>query len=201
MGYEPGDRISTPGEIVRYLDALAASMPSRIRVFDYGKTWEGRRLIYAAIGSEKNIARLDAIKADMQKLADPRSTREGEAKKVMDALPAIVWLGYGVHGNEISSSDAALFTAYHLLAARGDKVVDSILENDLILIDPLQNPDGRNRFVENFEQSEGLRPEESPNSAGHEEPWPGGRTNHYLFDMNRDWFAMTQPETQGRIKA
>jgi hypothetical protein len=105
-----------------------------------------------------------------------------------------------VHGNEISSPDSALLTAYHLLAARNDKLVAQFYRDTVLLIDPSQNPDGRNRFVQNFQVSEGIEPNPSPVSAERAEPWPGGRTNHYYFDMNRDWFAMTQPETVGRIR-
>ena len=147
------------------------------------------------------MKRLSDIQASMKKISDPRKTDDAEAKRLMTNLPAVIWLAYGVHGNEISSPDAALMTAYHLLASRGDKMVDEILAKDLILIDPLQNPDGRDRFVHDFNIAEGLRPDPSQLAAEHNEPWPGGRTNHYYFDMNRDWFAMTQPETRGRIAA
>lgn len=200
LGYGPGERITSHANIVRYLEALAEAAPRRMKVFDYGKTWEGRRLIYAAIGSESNMARLDSLKASMQRLADPRKTPPAEAKKLMANLPAVVWLGYGVHGNEISSPDAALLTAYHLLAARNDALVKTALDNAVVLIDPLQNPDGRERFVRHFEQSEGIEPDPFPLALEHTEPWPGGRTNHYHFDMNRDWFALTQPETRGRVR-
>ena len=192
LGYGPGERISSHANLMRYMDALAQAAPTRMKVFEYARSWEDRKLVYAAIGSEANLRRLDAIKAAMQKPGDPR--------KNLASMPAILWLGYGVHGNEISSPDAALLTAYHLLAARGDKIVDQVLANVLVLIDPTQNPDGRDRFVHNFEQSEGLEPDASPAAAEHNEPWPMGRTNHYNFDLNRDWFAVTQPETRGRIR-
>lgn len=200
LGYGPGERITSPANIVRYLESLAGAAPRRMKVFDYGKTWEGRRLIYAAIGNESNMARLEWLKASMQRLADPRKTPPAEAKKLMADLPAVVWLGYGVHGNEISSPDAALLTAYHLLAARNDGLAKVVLDNAVVLIDPLQNPDGRERFVRHFEQSEGIEPDPFPLALEHTEPWPGGRTNHYHFDMNRDWFALTQPETRGRVR-
>lgn len=199
-GYAHGERISWHANIVRYFETLAAAQPARIKVWEYAKTWEGRRLIYAAVGSEANIKRLAEIKAAMQKIGDPRKTPDAEARKLMAAMPAIVWLGYGVHGNEISSPDAAMLTAYHLLAARRDPVVDAILANVVVLIDPLQNPDGRDRFVHHFEQSEGLEPQSEPSALEHNEPWLSGRTNHYHFDLNRDWFALTQPETRGRVK-
>ncbi len=201
LGHAPGERISSHAEILQYMRSLAAAAPKRMKIFEYGQTWEHRTLIYAVIGSEANIARLDQIQADMIRLADPRKTSPSDAARLSAQLPALVWLAYGVHGNEISSPDAALLTAYHLLAARQDKVVDEILAKDLVLIDPLENPDGRDRFVHNFETAESMRPDPDQLSAEHNEPWPGGRTNHYYFDMNRDWFAMTQPETRGRIAA
>jgi len=184
--------------IVRYMEALAAAAPNRLKMFDYGETWEGRKLIYAALGSEANIRKLTEIRAQMQRIADPRKTPEAEARTIMAELPAVIWLSYGVHGNEISSPDAGLLTAYHLLAARNDKLVDQILANVLVLIDPIQNPDGRDRFVHYFEQARGLEPDASPVAAEHLEPWPGGRANHYLFDLNRDWIALTQPKSSTR---
>ncbi len=198
---DPGERISSHSEIVRYMEALAAAVPTRMKIFTYGETWEHRRLIYGVIGSEANIARLGEIQSAMMKLADPRKTSPTEAKSLMAGMPAVIWLAYGVHGNEISSPDAALMAAYHLLASREDKLVQEILANDLIIIDPLQNPDGRERFLHDFTTAEGLEPDPSQLAAEHNEPWPGGRTNHYYFDMNRDWFALTQPETKGRIAA
>jgi hypothetical protein len=200
LGREPGARISSHAEIVRYMEALASAAPARMKIFDYGKTWEGRRLIYAVIGSEANLRRLSEIQAGVQRLADPRKTSEADARKLMNDLPVTVWLAYGVHGNEISSPDAALETAYHLLAAKNDPIVEDILSKVLVFLDPLQNPDGRDRFVFNYDIAEGLRPDPNQLAAEHNEPWPGGRTNHYYFDMNRDWFAMTQPETRGRLK-
>jgi hypothetical protein len=201
LGHKPGERITSHAGLIGYLETLSKTAPSRMRIFDYGKSWEGRRLVYAAIGSEANIRRLAEIRAGIKKLADPRVTPEPEAKHIMANMPAVVWLGYGVHGNEVSSPDAALLTAYHLLAARNDKMAADIRANVLVLIDPIQNPDGRDRFVHSFEQTVGLEPDPSPLAAEHTEPWPNGRTNHYNFDLNRDWFALTQPETRGRIKA
>ena len=112
----------------------------------------------------------------------------------------VVWLIHGVHGNEISSADAALAEAYHLLASQGDAGVDAVLRDALVLIDPMQNPDGRARFIAGNLQGRAMTADPAPYSAEHDEPWPGGRSNHYLFDMNRDWFAQSQPETRGRIK-
>ena len=201
LGYDAGDRVTNHAGILRYMDALAAAAPARMKIFDYGQTWEGRKLIYAAIGSEANMRRLSEIQTSVERLADPRKTGEADARKIMAGLPAIVWLSYGVHGDEISSPEAAMVTAYHLLAARNDKMVDDILAHTLVLIDPAQNPDGRDRFVNAFEQARGLEPDASPLAVEHVQPWPGGRTNHYLFDLNRDWIALTQPEVLNQVKA
>jgi hypothetical protein len=200
LGFKPGQRIASPAEIIQYFEALTAAAPNKIKMFDYGKSWEKRRLTYAAIGSEANLKRLPQIKANIQRLADPRKTSAAEAQKIIADLPAVIMLAYGVHGNEISGPDAAMMTAYHLLAARNDALVNATLKDVLVLIDPAENPDGRNRFVHNFTIAEGIEPDGSTVAAERNEPWPGGRTNHYNFDMNRDWFAMTQPESRGRIK-
>jgi hypothetical protein len=199
LGYPTGQKHTTHADIVRYFEALAAAAPSRIKVFEYGTTWEGRKLIYAVVGSESNIARIEQIKAGAGQLADPGKTGDAAAAKLISSLPAVIDLSYGVHGNEISSPDAAMLTAYHLVAARNDKLTADVRQNVVVLIDPLQNPDGRDRFIQNYRASAGLEPDPSPVSAERAEPWPGGRSNHYLFDMNRDWFALTQPETRGRI--
>ena len=201
LGYDFGDRISSHANIVRYLNALAAAQPNHVKVFDYGKTWEGRELVYAVIGSDANIKRLPEIRAAMKQLHDPRKTPQADAQRLMANMPAVLWLAYGVHGNEISSPDAALVTAYHLLASRNDKLVSDVLSNVLTIICPLQNPDGRNRFIFDYETNEGLEPDANPAAAEHSEGWAGGRTNHYFFDLNRDWLGITQPETIGHVKA
>ncbi len=199
LGYDAGERITAYADILKYLDSLAKATP-RLKVFGYGTTWENRKLVYAVVGSDAHMARLNEIRAGMQRLADPRKTPEAEAKKITASLPAVVWLGYGVHGNEISSPEAALLTAYHLLASR-DKATSDLLAKTLVIIIPSQNPDGRERFVHHFEQTVGLEPDASPAAAEHIEPWPGGRGNHYLFDLNRDWVPLTQPEIRGQVKA
>jgi hypothetical protein len=196
IGHRNGERITRPEDAVRYLSALRRAAPARMRLYEYARSWENRPLVYAVIGSEEAITRLDTIKKDIARVADP-SAALGDA---LSNLPATVFLSYSVHGNEISGTDAALVTAYHLLAAKGDAIVDKIRSDALVFIDPLQNPDGRARFVHNFEIAEGLENSSSAVAAERNEPWPGGRTNHYLFDMNRDWFALTQPETRGRIR-
>lgn len=200
LGYDHGEKITSPADIVRFLEALAEAAPDRTRLVQYAESWEGRPLHYFAVGSSDTINQLDKIKRGMQQLANPRGISESEAEALIEQLPAIVWLSYGVHGNEISSADAALLLAYYLLAD-GDTTFDSIRDNVLVIIDPAQNPDGRARFVQHYQQHAGIEPASSAIAAERREAWPGGRTNHYLFDMNRDWFALTQPETLGRVKS
>ncbi|MBT8074037.1 MAG: peptidase [Xanthomonadales bacterium] len=200
LGYNPGERITWHGDAVRYFEALANAAPKRLSVKPYASSWEGRELIYAVVTSAENLANIEVIKSGMQRLADPRRTSPAEAREIIKTQPAVTWLSYGVHGNEISSTEAAMLTAYHLLASRGDERVANIMRDTVVVIDPMQNPDGRDRFIHHFETAEGLLPDADRISAEHDEPWPGGRTNHYLFDLNRDWFMMTQPETRGRVR-
>jgi hypothetical protein len=200
LGHDSAERISTPEQITAYLRALQAAAPDRTRLVEYARTWEGRPLHVLAIASPERIANLDAIKRELKRLADPRGLSAADADALVARLPVVVWLMHAVHGNEISSSDAALAEAYHLLAAEGDAAVDLIRREAIVLIDPLENPDGRARFVFQNLQGEAAIPDAEPGSAEHDEPWPGGRSNHYLFDMNRDWFAQSQPETRGRTK-
>jgi len=201
LGHEPGDRITWHSDAIRYFEALAAAAPERMSITEYARSWEGRELVYAVLSSPENMTRIVEIQSGMQALADPRTIDEDQAEEIIASQPAVTWLSYGVHGNEISSTDAAMLTAYHLLASRGDERVDDIMSNSVVVIDPMQNPDGRDRFIHGFEIAEGLVPDSDRLSAEHDEPWPGGRTNHYLFDLNRDWFIQTQPETQGRAAA
>lgn len=201
IGHANGTQITRPEDAVRYMTALARAFPDRVKLYEYARSWEGRPLVYAAIGAPDKIAKLKSLQDGMHALSDPRTTSDEAARALIQSLPASVWLAYGVHGNEISSTDAALMTAYHLLAAQNDSVVEKILDNTVVFLDPVQNPDGRARFLHHFEGTRGLATSGSPIAAERNEPWPGGRTNHYLFDMNRDWFALTQPETVGRIEA
>jgi len=201
LGYDVGERITNYADMLRYFEALERAAPKQIKLFEYGRTWEGRKLIYAAIGKSAVIDNLDDFADKMQKLSDPRITDKASAKQLITQLPSSVWLGYGVHGNEISGTDAAMMTAYHLLAAPNEATNRKILKNTLVFIDPLQNPDGRSRFTSRYYATVGMQHSDDRLSAEHNEPWPSGRSNHYLFDMNRDWLAITQPETAGRIKA
>lgn len=200
VGHPWGEKITMHHEVEKYLHRLAEASKN-VRLVKYGETWEGRALYYLIVASEQNLARLDEIKSGAQKLADPRQITAAEAERLISSLPSITWLAYGVHGNEISSTDAALLTAYHLVAAQNDTLAPLVLQNSVVIIDPMENPDGRDRFITYFRQTTGRWPDADQQAAEHREGWPSGRSNHYLFDMNRDWFAMTQLETRGRVQA
>jgi hypothetical protein len=201
LGWDFGEEITSPEGIVTYLKALNEAAPDRSRLIEYARSWENRPLYVIVIGSAARLNQLDVIKTGMQRLGDPRGATQAELDQLVRDMPVVTWLFHGVHGNEISSSDAALAEAYHLLAAQGDADADIVLRESLVLIDPSQNPDGRARFVHANRQARGAGvPDADPASVEHDEPWPGGRSNHYLFDMNRDWFALSQPETQGRAR-
>lgn len=201
VGHASGAEITTPDEALAYFRALASAAPDRMRIVSYAETWEGRELVYGIIAAPAVLAEIDLHQASLARLGSGRGLSEAERQSLVAATPAVVWLGYGVHGDEISSTDAALALAYHLLAAQGDETVDAILRNTIVIIDPMQNPDGRNRFVQSFEAARGLEIQGDRFAAEHDQPWPRGRSNHYLFDMNRDWFTLSQPETRGRVRA
>lgn len=200
VGHDLGDEVTPPDGLIAYLEALHRAAPSRTRLVEYARSWEGRRLVALVIGSPERMAQIDAVQSGLRRLADPRGLASAEADRLIAALPVVVALLHGVHGNEISSAGAALGMAYHLLAAQQDPVVDLIRREALVIIDPAQNPDGRARFVASNTLARAADADPHPVAAEHDEPWPGGRSNHYLFDLNRDWFAQTQPESAGRVK-
>ncbi|MEL7190455.1 MAG: M14 family zinc carboxypeptidase, partial [Pseudomonadota bacterium] len=193
VGHKPGERITSPDELYAYIKALEKAAPDRVKLVEYARSWQGRPLYYMVISAPQNMARIDAIQADLSNVAAGRASNGS-------ALP-VTWLAHSVHGNEISPADGALMLSYHLLAARGDARVDQILSETIVVIDPLQNPDGRARFVHNFRTALGLEAQSDRQSAEHDEPWPSGRVNHYMFDLNRDWFTLSQPETRGKVAA
>lgn len=199
LGHDHGKKITSPAEALIYLDALVAAAPQRTRLVQYASSWESRPLVYLVISSQANMAELDANQRRMQTLADARRYDAEQREALLQQTIPVSWLSYGVHGDEISSTDAALLAMYHLLAAKDDATVTKILADSIVVLDPSQNPDGRARFVHHFEQNLGLQPSIHQLAAEHRQAWPGGRTNHYFFDMNRDWFAITQPETLGRV--
>ncbi len=200
LGYELGDRYTRHSSLERYLFALKDAARERMRLTSYGETYEGRALYTAFFSSPENLGRLDEIRQNIQKLSDPRSTPSPEAEAIIKNTPAIVWLSYGVHGNEASSMEAAMNVMYQL-ASRKDEEITSILKNLVVVIDPLLNPDGHERFVQYEATHSGKKPVTDKSAMEHNEDWPSGRTNHYYIDLNRDWAWLTQRETQGRIAA
>jgi len=189
LGHNPGDRLTRSEDVARAVEELAKAHSGACRLTEYGKTYEGRPLQLLTFASPANLKRLDDIKARTRALAeDPENAEIGD-------LPATVWIIANVHGDEHSTADAALMLACHLAGG------DSCLENAVVCIDPLQNPDGRARSVNAYYSLFGLSARRDPQAAEHSDPWPGGRGNHYLFDLNRDWFPMTQPESQARVRA
>ncbi|MFO1050963.1 MAG: M14 metallopeptidase family protein [Planctomycetota bacterium] len=200
LGHDTGDDITDHRGVAAFLSALDLAS-DRVHVETYGRSVEGRDLWLCFVSSPQNLARLDNCRTAMQALADPRRTDHAAAEKLIASTPAFTWIACSVHGDEISPTDAGMWLAWHLASARGDALVDTILADTIVVIDPLQNPDGRERFVFGARQTRGLEPSAEPSAAERDQPWPGGRFNHALFDMNRDWFALTQPETRARVRA
>ncbi|HEX7184839.1 MAG TPA: M14 metallopeptidase family protein [Thermoanaerobaculia bacterium] len=198
LGYPLGSRFTHWDQIAGYLQAVAAASP-RVKMWEYGRTYEGRPLKLLAISTPENIARLDEIRQDNLRLSDPGSLAEGERDRLVQRLPVLVWLAYGVHGNESSSAEAAMGAVYLLAAGQGE--IAEMLRNMVVLVDPLANPDGRERYVTGFNQRRGGEPNPHRSAAEHWEPWPGGRQNHYLIDLNRDWAWASQQESRHRIAA
>lgn len=186
------------GELLAALRAIDAAS-DRVRIAPFGRTHEGRELVQVVIASPENMARLDDVRARIGKLADPRGVDAGELDALVKDTPAIAWLAYSIHGDETSGTDASVAVAYHLAAGTSADVTD-ILRDVVVVIDPCQNPDGRERVLAMFEQSSGYVPDLDTASMRRGR-WPYGRENHYLFDMNRDWLWGTQPETRARWKA
>jgi len=196
LGYRLGERFTGWEEARGYLGELERAS-GRVRVWEYGETVEGRPLVLVAVSSEGNLGRLEEIRRDRGRLAEPEGLGAEERERLERETPVVVWLGYGIHGNETSSTEAALGTAYVLAAAGGQWA--ERLERVVVLIDPLENPDGRERYLAAYRQRRGEAPNPDPEAAEHREPWPGGRGNHYLFDLNRDWTWATQVETRHRL--
>lgn len=200
LRYDWGDDISSHYQVETLLHALARSAPDRTRLVQYGNSVEGRSLNYLVISSPENIARLEEIRSNNLRLANPHRESESAPPDWVENQPAIVWLAYAVHGNEISPSDAALVTAWHLLADRRE-TTRQMLQQLVVIIDPLQNPDGRDRFVNVYRETRGNFTQPFPLANEHTERWPSGRSNHYWFDMNRDWFRHSQPEVRAKVAA
>jgi hypothetical protein len=197
LGYKPGERFTDFRGVENYIEAVAR-VSDRVRIIEYGTTYENRPLRILVLSTPHNLDRLDEILTVNRTLADPRTTSSAEARRIASTSPLIVWLSYGVHGNEASSTEAALMTIYYLASSLDERYIE-MLSNLIIVIDPLVNPDGRERYVQYINSRSQRFPNPDPQSLEHTEPWPRARTNHYLFDLNRDWAWMTQKETRHRV--
>ncbi len=200
MGHSVGEKAVRHAVLLEYMQALAKAS-ERVTLTEYGETYEGRRLCYLTITSPANHKRLDEIKADNARLSDPRKLKTpGQANQLIDTLPAVAWLNYSIHGDELSSTDAAVYVAYHLTAAK-DEASRKLLDQVVIHINPLVNPDGRERYLSYLEQLTGMVSSPDVQSMQHQALWSRGRGNHYLFDLNRDWLTHLHPEVKNLAEA
>ena len=190
LGYKPGEKYTPHYKIANYVRAVAAAKPEMVKVEKYGETYEGRELLLVYVSSGDNMRQLENIRTNNLQLVNSGGGNTNTA---------IVWLSYNVHGNEPSSSEAAMATLYALVDPSNTKAKEW-LKNTVVIIDPCINPDGRDRYVNWFNSVSGKEPNADPQTREHIEPWPGGRSNHYNFDLNSDWAWQTQVETQHRIK-
>ena len=187
LGYKLGERFTRHHKVVEYFTYVSKQLDN-VELEKYGETNEKRPLYITYVSSKKNIQNLEQIR-----LANLGQTG---LKPKSDNDIAIVWLSYNVHGNEASSTEASMQTLYELVTQKKE-----YLENTLVIIDPCINPDGRDRYVNWFNQVTSSPYNPDQNAKEHREPWPGGRANHYLFDLNRDWAWATQVESAQRLKA
>ncbi len=191
-GVVPGDRPLRPEEVLAFYTALAEASP-RARLIEYARSHEGRPLVVLAVSDEQTISRWDDFQKDHAALLDPRN---GGVPEVSDlaGVKAVAWMAYGIHGDELSSSDAAVALAYWLVAGQ-DSAANELREKLVVLIDPNENPDGRSRYLAQITSFAHHTANPDQDDLSHRAVWPWGRGNHYLFDMNRDWFTMSQPES------
>ena len=192
LGYPIGSEHTRHDNIISYFKNLANSSDRAILKF-YGKTHEGRRLPMLVISSPENLKNMDQIQKRHLMLVDPNNKTEPSEND-----PLIINLAYNVHGNEPSSSEAAILSAYTLIASKNKEIL-SFLENSIIFIDPAINPDGRDRHTQWANSHKAFPLVKDPNDVEHNENWPRGRTNHYWFDLNRDWLLAINPESQGKL--
>ncbi len=193
FGFPVGEYHLRPDQITDYLKALAQAS-DRITIEQYGETYEKRPLILLTITSPENQKHIQEIKERHRALSDPLVSGSLDVK----SMPVVVWLGYSVHGNEASGSNAAVQVAYYLASAR-EANIDQLLSNTVILLDPMINPDGLGRFSQWVNSHRGKTPNADPANREHAEAWPGGRSNHYWFDLNRDYMPLQHPESRGRM--
>ena len=197
LDFDYATRVATPEQITSALKSWA-NQSDRLKVIEYARSHENRPLHAVFISSPENLKNLNSIKDKISQLADARITNDRKAKTLINELPAVAWMAYSIHGNETSGADAAIGVIYHLIASKDDDILE-LLDDMVIIVDPVMNPDGRARFAKNLEQYRGTAPNYDDQSLIHTGDWPYGRTNHYYYDLNRDWVYLTQPETQGRV--
>ncbi len=199
LRYDVGDHHTTYAQMEAVINAIAKSASDRVKIFDIGETSEHRMQHLVAISSPQNIARLDEIKAQNAKLADPRSTSQAEADRIAQNNPSIAWMAYTIHGNESASFETMMQVIYQLAASNEPQTLE-ILNNTVVLVLTGENPDGHERFVTWYNSV--AMGNEDRNALEHREPWTiWGRYNHYRFDLNRDNVSMSQKETQNMVKA
>jgi len=189
LGYELGEQWTPHYKVYNYFHHVAENS-DQVIIEDYGYSYQGRELTHVVVTSASNQANLEEIRTNNLKLVGFESGEPTENTK------AIVWLSYNVHGNETSSSEAAMYTIYELITNK-----TAWLEDVVVVMDPMLNPDGRDKYVYWNKSVTGAFVNVRPESREHSEPWPGGRTNHYYFDLNRDWAWQTQVESQQRVQA
>jgi hypothetical protein len=198
LGFPLGERPAHHAQVVACWRKWA-EQSKRVKLETYGRTHEGHELLCGVVGSEQNIARLEDVLARVAKLADPRTLSVAEQDALVRDTPAIAWIACSIHGDEMSGVDGGLALAYRLIAGTDDET-NALLKNVVVVIDPMQNPDGRERMLALLAMTTGATPTLDGDAMQHGR-WPNGRGNHYLFDMNRDWMAGVAPETRGRWKA
>src|SRR5688500_2316881 len=199
LGYQIGERFTPHHMIMRYLDRLAATS-RRVKVDTVAHTFEGREVVMVIVTSEANQGRIDQIRADNARLATV-SGSAAELDAIAARLPAVAWLGFSVHGDEASGVEAAIALLYQL-AAGTDADTRRVLDETVVLIDPVQNRDGHERHVQDvMRMRTAFCVPTAPDARVHTSNWPGPRTSHYFFDMNRDWYIQSHPETRGRVRS
>ena len=190
LGFELGTQFSRHNQVLDYFKYVSSEFPNQVVLEKYGETNERRPLYVTYISSVENIKKIENIRVNNLKHA---GIIDGDGDTSNNT--AIVWLSYNVHGNESSSTEAAMKTLYKLVTDNNDW-----LDNTMVILDPCINPDGRDRYANWFNQNATIPLNTDPNTREHNEPWPGGRANHYLFDLNRDWAWVTQKESRDRLK-
>jgi hypothetical protein len=193
--HQVGEWHVTHDRLVNYMKAMATAAPDRVKLETMGFTYENRPQVLLIITSPKNHQRLEEIRQQHLQLSDPSKS----SSLNIDNMPIVVWLGHSIHGNEPSGANASLLSAYYLAAAQG-KQIDELLDNVVILFDPSFNPDGLQRFSTWVNQHKSKNLVTDPNDREFSEVWPGGRFNHYWFDLNRDWLPAVHLESQNRLK-